>query len=158
MNSQAQRDNNWTHLLDGGVPWKLRERCRGSYLVSGSDGFTKSVSSRSCNSRATGESLDAYRRHCRPAACERAVFWVRMRLSNEAVTSCKAMAMVMLRGAISPFAAAAARCRAICFNCPAVARKRRPVRGCALLFVRMQTCDCRIEGLLTFSTQSKHKF
>lgn len=34
-----------------------------------------------------------------------------MRLSNEAVTSCKAMAMVMLCGAIVPFAAAAVRCR-----------------------------------------------
>jgi hypothetical protein len=68
------RDSPSTYLLDGGVPWKLRERCRGSYLVSGSDGFTKSVSSRSCISRATGESLDAYRRHCSPAVCERAVF------------------------------------------------------------------------------------
>ena len=34
-----------------------------------------------------------------------------MRFSNEAVTSCKAMAMVMLCGAIVLLAAAAARCR-----------------------------------------------
>ena len=85
-----------THLLDGGVPAKLRDRCRGSYLVSGSDAFTKSVSSRSWISRATGESVDAYRRHCKEAACDRAVFCVRSRLKNEAVTSCNAIPMLML--------------------------------------------------------------
>lgn len=64
--------------------------------MSGSDGFTKSVSSRSWISRATGESVDAYRRHWSPAACDRAVFCVRSRLKNEAVTSCNAIPMLML--------------------------------------------------------------
>lgn len=84
-----------TNLLDGGVPWKLRERCRGSYLRSAAvDGscFTKSVCSRSCISRATWEeSLEAYRRQ----VCESAVFCVRSRRKNEAVTSCKTIVMVL---------------------------------------------------------------
>lgn len=57
------------YLEEGGVPAKLRWRCRGSYLrfaaVAGSC-FTKSVSSRSWISWATcglAVLLDAYRRH-----------------------------------------------------------------------------------------------
>jgi hypothetical protein len=104
----------FTYLLDGGVPSKLRERCSGSYLVFGSDAFTKSVSSRSWISRATGESVDALRRHCSPETCDRAVFWVRSRLRSEAVTSCNAIAMLMPCGAIAVF-----RCRRPLLRCSA---------------------------------------
>lgn len=78
------------------MPSKLRERCSGSYLVSGAVGFTKSVSSRSWISRAAGESVDALRRHCSPETCDSAVFCVRSRLKNEAVTSCNAIAVLVL--------------------------------------------------------------
>lgn len=83
-----------TYLLEGGVPSKLRERCSGSYLMfaaSAGSFFTKSVSSRSWISRATGALVEACRRHWRLEVCERAEFWVRRRLKNEAVTSCRAM-------------------------------------------------------------------
>jgi hypothetical protein len=107
------KENACKYLLDGGVPSKLRERCSGSYLVFGSEGFTKSVSSRSWISRATGESVDALRRHCSPETRDRAVFWVRSRLRSEAVTSCNAIAMVMLcGGAIAVF-----RCRRPLLRC-----------------------------------------
>jgi hypothetical protein len=55
-----------TYLLAGGVPSKLRERCSGSYLMfaaSAGSFFTKSVSSRSWISRATGALVEACRRH-----------------------------------------------------------------------------------------------
>ena len=83
-----------TYLLEGGVPSKLRARCSGSYLMfaaSAGSFFTKSVSSRSWISRATGALVEACRRHWRLEVCERAEFWVRRRLKNEAVTSCRAM-------------------------------------------------------------------
>lgn len=86
-----------TYLLEGGVPSKLRERCSGSYLMfaaSAGSCFTKSVSSRSWISRATGALVEACRRHCRLEVCERAEFCVRRRLKNEAVTSCRAMMRV----------------------------------------------------------------
>jgi hypothetical protein len=85
------------YLLEGGVPSKLRERWSGSYLMfaaSAGSFFTKSVSSRSAISRATGALVEACRRHWRLEVCESAVFWVRRRLKNEAVTSCRAMLVV----------------------------------------------------------------
>lgn len=83
-----------TYRLAGGVPSKLRERCSGSYLMfaaSAGSFFTKSVSSRSWISRATGALVEACRRHWSVAVCGSVVFWVRRRLKNEAVTSCRAM-------------------------------------------------------------------
>jgi hypothetical protein len=90
-----------TYRLEGGVPSKLRERCSGSYLMfaaSAGSFFTKSVSSRSWISRATGALVEACRRHWRVEVCEMAVFCVRRRLKNEAVTSCRAMLVVRLCG------------------------------------------------------------
>lgn len=52
-----------------------------------------------------------------------------MRLSNEAVTSCKAMAMVMLCGAVQLFLLLPLPAVAICFNCPALLRKRGLLGG-----------------------------
>jgi len=98
-----------TYLLAGGVPWKLRERCRGSYLMlvaSAGSVFTKSVSSRSWISRATGALVEACRRHRRVEVCERAVLCLRSRLKNEAVTSCKAM-FVLVEGCVDGLAVAA---------------------------------------------------
>jgi hypothetical protein len=86
-----------TYLLAGGVPSKLRERCSGSYLMfaaSAGSFFTKSVSSRSWISRATGALVEACRRHWRFEVCASVVFCVRRRLKNEAVTSCRAMVVV----------------------------------------------------------------
>jgi hypothetical protein len=83
------------------VPSKLRERCSGSYLMfaaSAGSFFTKSVSSRSWISRATGALVEACRRHGRVEVCEMAVFCVRRRRKKEAVTSCRAMLEVRLCG------------------------------------------------------------
>jgi hypothetical protein len=83
------------------VPSKLRERCSGSYLMfaaSAGSFFTKSVSSRSWISRATGALVEACRRHWSVEVCESVVFWMRRRLKNEAVTSCRAMLVVVVCG------------------------------------------------------------
>jgi hypothetical protein len=64
------------------------------------------------------------RRHCSPETCDRAVFWVRSRLRNEAVTSCNAIAMLMLCGAI-----AVSRCRRPLLRCWTALRERRRPSG-----------------------------
>ena len=65
-----------------------------------------------------------------------------MRLSNEAVTSCKAMAVVMLCGAIVPFAAAAAaRCRDMLHQLPACSEKASACSGvCTALCTYVNIC------------------
>lgn len=69
---------------------------------------------------------------------------MRMRLSNEAVTSCKAMAMVMLYGAIVLLAVTAARCRDM-LQLPCSTEKARPARGCALFSYALKHMATRIK-------------
>lgn len=65
---------------------------------------------------------------------------MRMRLSNEAVTSCKAMAMVVLCGAIV-LLAAAARCRDMLHQVPACSEKASACSGvCTALCTYENIC------------------